>query len=299
MVPTGDNREREKLIAFVSRDTRFEASQWRELWPYRAVREALDLPLDPRRYASFRGGRTRGNFRFRGELFCNASISCQECQSTEVFRGSYETEHEEVMYREVGGVADEDSYYTETTCFYVCLSCAHFETAHTAQSRVLVASPVLTSISEQLAHPFENIRCELLGHFAKCPGDLASLDWRDFEILVESIFRNQGFKTELGPGGDDGGIDLRLLSHDSIGPVVTLVQVKRYAPHRPIRLEVVQALHSVVIEQRANRGLLVTTSRYLPGALEFARKQRDLLALATSQDVAKWCAEVSRQLRSP
>lgn len=139
---------------------------------------------------------------------------------------------------------------------------------------------------------FEAINNELFAHFAQHPEDLQQLDWRKFEELLEAIFRNQGYRTYLGPGRGDGGIDLRLIQKDSVGELVTLVQAKRYSPQNPVQLEAVAALHAVVDDQQANRGLFVTTSRYLPVAMEFAAKRSQRLVLATSTDVARWCQEV-------
>ncbi|HWM92339.1 MAG TPA: restriction endonuclease [Thermoanaerobaculia bacterium] len=141
-----------------------------------------------------------------------------------------------------------------------------------------------------LAPDFAQINAELLEYFASHPEALYDLSWRQFEKLLETIFNNHGYRTQLGPGSDDEGIDLRLLSKDSIGEVVTLVQAKRYAPTRPISLEAVSALYGVVESEKANRGLFVTTSRYLPSAQRFAQKTHSRLILATPNDVARWCS---------
>ena len=54
------------------------------------------------------------------------------------------------------------------------------------------------------------LHAEVFEHFAKHPDDMKELHWRKFEILLDAIFRNQGYRTELGPGSNDGGIDLRI-----------------------------------------------------------------------------------------
>src|SRR5205814_1475594 len=67
-----------------------------------------------------------------------------------------------------------------------------------------------------------------------------------------------------------------------------LVQVKRYAATHPIRIGAVQALGACVEDERANRGLFVTTSRYLPSAKRFAERQRSRISLATADDIVVW-----------
>lgn len=131
---------------------------------------------------------------------------------------------------------------------------------------------------------------ELYSHFAKKPHDLSRLPWRDFEILLFRIFQNHGFTAELGPGRGDGGIDIRLLQRDPIGDMLTLVQAKRYAPRRKIKLEAVAALHGVATVEKADRSIFVTTSNYEPVAKRFAERTSGTLQLKTSTDVAEWCA---------
>lgn len=137
---------------------------------------------------------------------------------------------------------------------------------------------------------FADVSEELYQHFASRPQDLENLHWRDFEILLHRIFQARGFKAELGPGSNDGGIDIRLLQRDPIGDMLTLVQVKRYHPKNKIGLEAVQALHGAATVEKAPKSLFVTTSSYLPSAQRFAERTSGALDLCTSQDVVEWCA---------
>jgi restriction endonuclease Mrr len=84
-------------------------------------------------------------------------------------------------------------------------------------------------------------------------------------------------------------VDIRLYQHDVIGEVQTLVQVKRYAKHRPIRLDAVAALRALVSDQKAHRDLFVTTSRYLRSARRFADRQGRVIQLADISDMVRWC----------
>jgi hypothetical protein len=136
---------------------------------------------------------------------------------------------------------------------------------------------------------FCEVSRELIEYFASHPEALEVLHWRRFEELIAAIFKNHGYETILGTGSHDQGIDLRLIQKDTIGVLVTLVQVKRYATNNPVGLEAVQALAGAVDAERANRGLLVTSSRFLPGAKAFANKLGSRLVLCEPADVAKWC----------
>lgn len=135
---------------------------------------------------------------------------------------------------------------------------------------------------------FTDLYEEIFAHVATDSDKLYNLTPRKFEMFLDAVFRNNGYHTELGPGQGDGGVDLRLYQKDAIDNIVTLVQAKRYAGKNPIRVEAVQAFSAVVEDEKANRGLFVTTSRYLPSAKDFAARQNHRITLATSADVAKW-----------
>ena len=141
---------------------------------------------------------------------------------------------------------------------------------------------------------FENINLELIEYFSKNPDALQNLGDRKFEKLLDVIFRNHGYITELGPGWADGGIDLRLIQKDTVGQILTLVQAKRYKKENAIRLDAVKALTATVDRENANRGLFVTTSRYLPGVEKWASEQPTKIILAKSEDVAEWCRKISQ-----
>ena len=144
---------------------------------------------------------------------------------------------------------------------------------------------------------YASINQELFEQITKTPDLIQNLDWRQFEFLLDAIFRNHGYRTELGPGGNDGGVDIRLYQHDLIGEVVTLVQAKRYDIRHPIGLEAVAALHAIADAEQANRALFVTTSRYLPSAQRFAATKRKKLILTTSRDVIAWCEGIAERLK--
>jgi hypothetical protein len=176
----------------------------------------------------------------------------------------------------------------------------------TRSDRVKTWDEIIVPIYEQedfsstcvvIAPDFELINAELIEYFSRHPDDLYKLHPRKFEMLLEAVFRNQGYRAELGPGWSDGGVDLRLYQKDSIGEICTLVQAKRYKPTSPIRLEAVASLAALVDDEKANRGLFVTTSRFLPGVQKFAEKQSRRVTLANSIDIARWCEEVARRNR--
>ena len=120
----------------------------------------------------------------------------------------------------------------------------------------------------------------------------------DLRLLAAVIeyFKAKGYETELGPGSGDGGVDIRMISRSGIqGDFLTLVQAKKYAQQNKIKLEPVQALYGVLEDQKASKGLFVTTSSYEPCAKRFAESKPFRLQLADSSDVRKWLEEYTQR----
>lgn len=151
-------------------------------------------------------------------------------------------------------------------------------------------------ICELITPDYSDLYEEIFKRFVKNPEDLHKLNPRKFELLLDAIFRNAGYTTELGPGQGDGGVDLRLYSNDVIGEAVTLVQARRYAKTHPIRLEAVQALSAAVEDERANRGLFITMSRFLPSVQRFAVRQNRRIKLAAIEDIQRWSKYVANRI---
>jgi hypothetical protein len=152
-------------------------------------------------------------------------------------------------------------------------------------------------VCQRIGPEFAEIYTELFEHFARHPDNLEKLWWRDFERLLETVFGNQGYRTELGSGSNDEGADIRLYRTGGEGEALTVVQAKRFKKHLAIKLDWVAALLGVVLDQKAEHGILVTTSRYLPSARRFAERHPGRISLATSEDVSKWCAEIATRLK--
>ncbi|HEE9762566.1 TPA: restriction endonuclease [Pseudomonas putida] len=138
---------------------------------------------------------------------------------------------------------------------------------------------------------FGDIYAELYQYFQAHPDRLFNLHHRDFEILLHRVFQSLGYRSTLGPGTGDGGVDVKLLQLGPLGDTLTYVQAKCYAPHRPIGLGAVQALRGAVANDEADHGIVVTTSRYLPSAKAFANGSKGVIELKTSEDVAVWCQQ--------
>lgn len=128
---------------------------------------------------------------------------------------------------------------------------------------------------------------ELYAYFARFPEKLHSLNWRAFEVLLFRIFQNHGYKALLGPGRNDGGVDIRLWQEGPLGDMLTVVQAKKY--RQKIDLQPVQALYGAGQADKAHNALFVTTSSYTPAAQKFAGRVSEVLELYEKKDIIAWC----------
>ncbi|MFF4168859.1 restriction endonuclease [Streptomyces sp. NPDC001744] len=98
--------------------------------------------------------------------------------------------------------------------------------------------------------------------------DLLSMDPIAFEGLVAELFRARGLQAVTTRRSNDGGVDVEALDPDPISGGSILVQVKRY--RNTVPPSAVRDLYGTVQGAGANKGVLVTTSRFGPGSYTFA-----------------------------
>jgi restriction system protein len=103
--------------------------------------------------------------------------------------------------------------------------------------------------------------------------NLASMDWEDFEHLVAQLleweFKNKGVEVGVTQASRDRGVDAILFNPDPMLGGKTVIQAKRYT--RTVEVAAVRDLYGTVINEGANRGILITTSSFGPDSYEFAK----------------------------
>ncbi|MGK5640880.1 restriction endonuclease [Streptomyces sp. URMC 126] len=98
--------------------------------------------------------------------------------------------------------------------------------------------------------------------------DLFEMDPVAFEALVAELFRARGMRAVMTTRSNDGGVDVEALDPDPISGGRIIVQVKRY--RKTVPPTAVRDLFGTVQGAGANKGVLVTTSRFGPGSYAFA-----------------------------
>lgn len=137
---------------------------------------------------------------------------------------------------------------------------------------------------------------DLLDRIKAKPAEMYSLIPRQFEELVAELFRRQGYEVTLTPASKDGGKDIYVAKHDTVGALMYLVECKQFAPDRPVGVGLIRQLYGVVQQENATGGILATTSFFTKGAKEFTEKVRYRLSLKNYIDLQKW-VELSRRHR--
>lgn len=110
---------------------------------------------------------------------------------------------------------------------------------------------------------------ELGAYIQKNYNNIYQLSPRKFEMLVEDVFKNHGFKTQLTKSTKDGGFDIILFNNNA---EQAIVEVKRYRNN--VGVELVRQLRGVQLYRGINKATLVTAGHFTKGAITEATAER-------------------------
>jgi len=120
---------------------------------------------------------------------------------------------------------------------------------------------------------------------------------RQFEELIAGLFRNHGFDVHLTACTRDGGYDIVAATHTSLSRETILIEVKHFAPNRPVGVGVVRALYGVTKLRDASRGILATSSYVSRDAKrEFSRVIPWEIDLVEREQILEWCTKYLTEL---
>lgn len=118
--------------------------------------------------------------------------------------------------------------------------------------------------------------------------DIGEINWRKFEGLTGEFFKKKGYEVILGNGRNDDGIDLRVWKDekDKENPPMILIQCKRQKAQ--VEKVVVKALWADVLNENAESGLIVTSSKVSAGAKETCKVRGYNIDFAERKNLEKW-----------
>jgi restriction system protein len=97
--------------------------------------------------------------------------------------------------------------------------------------------------------------------------NLMDLTPAEFEALVGNLFTKMGLETKLTRTSRDGGVDAVAYDMRPILGGKVVIQAKRYS--HTVGVSAVRDLYGTMMNEGANKGILVTTSSYGPDAYDF------------------------------
>lgn len=105
--------------------------------------------------------------------------------------------------------------------------------------------------------------------------NLAIMEWEDFEHLLRELFEKEfsgnGGEVKVTQASRDGGVDAVAFDPDPIRGGKIVIQAKRYT--NTVGVSAVRDLYGTVMNEGANKGILVTTADFGPDAYEFVKNK--------------------------
>ncbi len=99
--------------------------------------------------------------------------------------------------------------------------------------------------------------------------NLMELDPFEFEHLIANLFEKMGLESKLTRSSSDGGVDCIAFDPRPVFGGKVVIQAKRYK--NTVGVSAVRDLYGTMMNEGANRGILVTTSGYGPSAYDFSK----------------------------
>lgn len=137
---------------------------------------------------------------------------------------------------------------------------------------------------------------EFINYLKENTGDLLHMHWRNFERLIAEFFNKNGYEVVLGPGRNDGGIDIRIFNKEERekGPPLIIVQCKRHSAGNLVDVNTVKAFYSDMLHEEAKIGLIATTSRIAPIGKETIKVRGYNIAIAETKQIERMVKEMWR-----
>ena len=152
----------------------------------------------------------------------------------------------------------------------------------------------IITLEEFYSNPF-CIGCDhrLIEYIHESPDRLYTLEPRQFEEFVAEMLDKLGYQVQLTGKGADNGVDIFANRQTDAGPELVLVQCKRHAKEKKISKPTLKQLHADVRDQKATKGLFVTSSSFTRPAKIYIEDFRYRLAGADFDNIQEWLARIT------
>lgn len=163
-----------------------------------------------------------------------------------------------------------------------------------SEIKIISNSPISEQTNQNVKIPLEiilnNVDSELIKFLKNNPAYLYKLHSRKFEELVAALLKDMGYEIELLPETHDGGRDIiAIMTLPPNRKVLTLVECKRYSPHRKIGIDILERFLWVLNQKYdTNGGLIATTSFFSEDARKIQESHKYKLNLHDFNDMKVW-----------
>lgn len=150
---------------------------------------------------------------------------------------------------------------------------------------------------QRVSELMDSITPEVIEYLRKHPQGLYALNDRQFQELVAELLRQRGFEVQVQAKTRDGGKDIIAVQYRQ--PFAKyIIECKRYSPHVPVGIGIVQRLHGVRLEEGGTKGIIATTSWFTSDALKRIRREDLQLEGRDFAGIVEWLNEYQRNLIS-
>lgn len=132
------------------------------------------------------------------------------------------------------------------------------------------------------------IEQKFINYLQANPEMLEFMHWRNFERLTVEFFKRKNYTVELGPGSNDGGVDLRIYDKKDDDKPYIIIQCKRHKKSNEVKIETVKSFYTDVDFEGARKGIIATTSRIAKGGKKVATIRKYPLEFAENDEIKKW-----------
>ncbi|MFA6148940.1 MAG: restriction endonuclease [bacterium] len=154
-------------------------------------------------------------------------------------------------------------------------------------------SGVEDQVLAELSTASSVLEYECMKYLSRHPDAIPQIHPRKFESLVASVLRHRGYDVQLTPASWDGGKDIIVLTKDDFGPIVTVVDCKRYRDGHRVGVRHVREILGVAAIENANRAAIVTTSTFTREAYRLSAEQKGRLSLIDRKELERWLVSVA------
>lgn len=120
---------------------------------------------------------------------------------------------------------------------------------------------------------------------------------REFEEVIERLFQNEGFETELTQATRDGGRDIIATKFEMGKPIVFYIECKRYGSKNSVGVNIVRSLYGVQSSDRVNKSILVTTGHVTRGARRFVDDQNTMMSVIDADEIHRLIQKSAQKYR--